>query len=57
VSLRHCDALVYKGCERRLEKALEGVVASAVFMHYVDADGPYAEWKLKETVLGLGLRN
>jgi len=29
-----------------------------VFMHYVDANGPYAEWKFdKRPLLGHGLRN
>ena len=53
------DALVYKGCERKhWRKPFEGVWQAQVFMHYVDANGPYAEWKFdKRPFLGLGIRN
>ena len=53
------DALVYKGCERKhWREPFEGVWQAQVFMHYVDADGPYAEWKFdKRPFLGAGLRN
>jgi len=53
------DALVYKGCERKhWRKPFEGVWQAQVFMHYVDANGPNAEWKFdKRPFLGAGLRN
>ena len=52
------DALVYKGCERRhWRMPFEGVWQAQVFMHYVDANGPSAEWKFdKRPLLGRGLR-
>jgi len=52
------DALVYKGCERKhWREPFEGVWQAQVFMHYVDANGPYAEWKFdKRPLLGHGLR-
>ena len=48
------DALVYKGCERKhWRQPFEGAWQAQVFMHYVDADGPYAEWKYdKKPFLG-----
>ena len=41
------DAVVYKGQEiyHWREKYIEGEWQAQVFVHYVDADGPNAEWK------------
>jgi hypothetical protein len=40
------DALVYKGCEiEHWREKFIGVYQTQVFMHYVDANGPYAECK------------
>lgn len=41
------DAVVYKGCElyHWREKYVEGNWQAQVFIHYVDAEGPNAEWK------------
>jgi hypothetical protein len=40
------DALVYKGCEiEHWREKFIGVFQTQVFMHYVDANGPYAECK------------
>tara|TARA_R100000315_G_scaffold47450_1_gene22066 strand:- start:732 stop:1856 length:1125 start_codon:yes stop_codon:yes gene_type:complete len=41
------DAVVYKGCEiyHWREKYVEGKWQAQVFIHYVDAEGPNAEWK------------
>lgn len=40
-------AMIYKGCEIHhwREKYIEGKWQAQVFLHYVDANGPYAEWK------------
>jgi len=50
------DALLYKGRERKhWRKPFEGVWQAQVFMHYVDANGPCAEWKFdKRPFLGAG---
>jgi hypothetical protein len=50
------DVVVYRGCEvyhwRHLNK--EGKWQAQVFLHYVDQDGPHAEWKYdKRESLGL----
>lgn len=41
------DAVLYKGCEMYhwREEYKEGQWQAQVFLHYVDANGPYAEWK------------
>lgn len=41
------DAVIYKGCElfHWREKYVEGQWQAQVFIHYVDQDGPYAEFK------------
>ena len=41
------DAVLYKGYELKhwRNKYVEGKWQTQVFLHYVDADGPYAEWK------------
>lgn len=41
------DAVIYRGMEMYhwREKYVEGKWQAQVFLHYVDADGPHAEWK------------
>lgn len=41
------DAILYRGVEKVhwREKYQEGKWQAQVFLHYVDADGPYKEWK------------
>jgi hypothetical protein len=46
ISLAPGDALVYRGIEcAHWREALEGEKVAQVFLHYVDQNGPYAEWK------------
>jgi len=46
-ALQPGDALLYKGVEcPHWRDAFTGESASQVFLHYVDQDGPFAEWKL-----------
>ena len=47
VMLDEGDAMVYKGCEVEhwREPYNEGTKLAQVFLHYVDANGPHAEWK------------
>ncbi|HJP03543.1 MAG: hypothetical protein CL799_01165 [Chromatiales bacterium] len=38
------DGIIYKGCElRHWREAFEGEHHAQVFMHYVDANGPYKD--------------
>lgn len=41
------DAVIYRGCEMHhwRETYKEGNWQAQVFLHYVDANGPYTEWK------------
>lgn len=40
------DAVVYRGCDMlHWRNTFTGQWQAQVFLHYVDADGPYAEWK------------
>jgi hypothetical protein len=40
------DAVIYKGCEEpHWRDKLESEWQTQIFLHYVDQDGPYAEWK------------
>jgi hypothetical protein len=43
------DGVVYRGCDldhwRETCEAPEGWIMGQVFMHYVDANGPYSEYK------------
>lgn len=41
------DAVLYRGCEVHhwRKKYKEGQWQAQVFLHYVDANGPHAEWK------------
>ena len=45
--LEEGDAVLYKGCEvdHWREPYTEGTKLAQVFLHYVDANGPYTEWK------------
>ena len=47
VMLEEGDAVLYKGCEVDHWRApyTEGTKLAQVFLHYVDANGPYTEWK------------
>lgn len=50
------DAVMYRGCDKWhwREPYVEGQWQAQVFLHYVDANGPYAEWKYdKRESLGL----
>ena len=40
------DAVIYKGCETpHWREELQGEWQTQIFLHYVDQDGPHAEWK------------
>ena len=47
IMLEEGDALIYKGCEVEhwREPYTEGTKLAQAFLHYVDANGPYTEWK------------
>ena len=47
VMLEEGDALIYKGCEVEhwREPYTKGTKLAQAFLHYVDANGPYTEWK------------
>jgi len=46
VALEPGDALLYRGCDcYHWRERFEGEHAAQVFLHYVDQDGPWAEWK------------
>ena len=46
VELAPGDALLYRGIEcPHWRESLEGESTAQVFLHYVDQNGPYAEWK------------
>ena len=47
INMKVGDAVVYKGCEMYhwREKYVEGDWQAQVFIHYVDANGPNADWK------------
>lgn len=46
VNLRPGDALLYRGTEcPHWREAFEGDSQAQVFLHYVDSNGPFAEWK------------
>jgi len=50
------DAVMYRGCDKWhwREPYIEGQWQAQVFLHYVDQNGPYAEWKYdKRESLGL----
>jgi hypothetical protein len=43
------DAVIYRGCDldhwREPCRGYEGYLMGQVFMHYIDKNGPYVEWK------------
>ena len=47
IMLEEGDAVLYRGCEvdHWREPYTEGTKQAQVFLHYVDANGPYTEWK------------
>lgn len=46
VNMEVGDAVIYKGCEApHWREELQGEWQAQIFLHYVDQDGPYAEWK------------
>jgi hypothetical protein len=50
------DAVMYRGCDKYhwREPYVEGKWQAQVFLHYVDANGPHAEWKYdKRESLGI----
>ena len=50
------DAVMYRGCDKYhwREPYFEGKWQAQVFLHYVDVNGPYAEWKYdKRESLGI----
>jgi hypothetical protein len=50
------DAVMYRGCDKYhwREPYVEGQWQAQVFLHYVDANGPHAEWKYdKRESLGI----
>lgn len=56
VILNKGDLVVYKGCDviHWRETLVEDTEVTQVFLHYVDQDGPYAEWKYdKRPMLGV----
>jgi hypothetical protein len=58
VSLNAGDALLYRGIEcPHWRDALEGSCQAQVFLHYVDRNGPCAEWKFDKGRSTAGLRS
>lgn len=55
VELDPGDAIVYRGCEvQHWRDEFKGEHQAQAFLHYVDRNGPYAEWKNdKRPMLGL----
>jgi hypothetical protein len=53
------DMCIYRGCELdHWREPYTGQRQTQVFMHYVDADGPHAEWQFdKRAMLGLPPKN
>lgn len=47
IKMSICDAVMYRGCEKFhfREPYTEGKWQAQVFLHYVDQNGPHAEWK------------
>ena len=58
VSLNPGDALLYRGIEcPHWREAFEGNCQAQVFLHYVDQDGPCAEWKFDKGRSTAGLQS
>ena len=51
IMLEEGDAVLYRGCEvvHWREPYTEGTKLAQAFLHYVDANGPYTEWKNNKT--------
>jgi hypothetical protein len=46
IELRPGDGMVYRGTEvRHWREAFAGTEATQLFLHYVDQEGPYGDWK------------
>ena len=58
VELQAGDAVLYRGVElEHWREPYKGVHAAQLFLHYVDQDGPHAEWKFdKRDALGITVR-
>ena len=58
VELQPGDAVLYRGTEiEHWRDPYAGVQAAQVFLHYVDQDGPHAEWKFdKRDALAMSVR-
>lgn len=55
VKLEPGQAVVYRGCEiQHWRDEFDGVNQAQVFLHYVDADGPYTDWIYNMRPKGLG---
>lgn len=58
VSLKAGDALLYRGIEcPHWREAFEGSCQAQVFLHYVDRNGPCAEWKFDKGRSTAGLQS
>jgi len=56
IDMKIGDAVMYRGCDKWhwREPYIEGQWQAQVFLHYVDANGPHAEWKYdKRESLGI----
>jgi hypothetical protein len=56
IDMKVGDAVIYRGCDKWhwREPYVEGKWQAQVFLHYVDQNGPYAEWKYdKRELLGV----
>ena len=57
VGLKAGDALLYRGMEcPHWREAFEGSLQAQVFLHYVDQNGPHAEWKFDKRTAAAGLQ-
>lgn len=57
VNLGAGDALLYRGAEcAHWREAFEGRQQAQCFLHYVDQNGPHADWKFDKRVSTTGLR-
>jgi hypothetical protein len=55
IKMEVSDAVLYRGCEKyHWRDEFKGKWQAQVFLHYVDQDGPYADWKYdKREALGI----
>lgn len=55
IDMQPGDAVIYKGCElAHWRKTFHGEHHAQVFLHYVDANGPYTDWIYNKRPGGLG---